>query len=145
MKDKIGLVVDDNPANLDFLSRLMRTAGFAVHSAAHGLDAINAAQDAPELLFAIVDLELPDMNGIQLTAELRAMHPKAYIVVATMHDERALMDRVFDKGADVFLIKPHGFMELYKRMMSTDMAMLRAEPPTIIDQFGPRPHSAIVK
>jgi DNA-binding response OmpR family regulator len=87
---------------------------------------------------AVIDMELPDMNGIQLTGELRALSDDTYIVVATVHDERSLTDAVLIKGANVFLVKPHGFMELYKRLTTAEIATLRKEPFTTIDQYGAR-------
>ena len=58
--------------------------------------------------------------------------------MATMHDGRDLIEEAFAAGADVYLVKPHGFMELFKRLKETgsDMSELRR---LIIDQFGPRP------
>jgi hypothetical protein len=59
--------------------------------------------------------------------------------MATMHDDRALIDQAFQSGVDVFLVKPHGFMELYQRLLAVDSNtdLLRR---LVIDQFGPRPY-----
>ncbi|MCU0500101.1 MAG: response regulator [Anaerolineae bacterium] len=139
MAEKRALVVDDNPANRDFLERLMSMAGFQVSGAMTGQAALDACADCTDLKLALIDMELPDMNGIQLTSRLREMYPKALLVVATMHDERSLMESVFLKGGNIFLVKPHGFMELFKRLTTVDLAVLREAEAMVIDQYGPRP------
>jgi PleD family two-component response regulator len=70
---------------------------------------------------------------------LRTHHPEAILVMATMHDHRELIDDAFAAGVDIFLVKPHGFMELYRRLIEkpfnpTNLCRL------IIDQYGPRPY-----
>lgn len=139
---KSALVVDDNFANRDFLARLLATAGFDVLSAANATSALDIAQ-AQRIDLAVIDMELPDMNGIHLTGRLRELHPETHIVVATMHDERSLIDEVVTKGANVFLVKPHGFMELYKRLTTTEIVTLCQQPFTVIDQFGARAYQPV--
>ena len=54
-------------------------------------------------------------------------------------DERALMAQAFENGCNVFLVKPHGFMELFKRLQETgpDPEQLNH---LVIDQYGLRPY-----
>jgi CheY-like chemotaxis protein len=134
-----ALVVDDEPANRDFVERLLQTASFKVVGASSGAEALNAAKNIPQLALALVDQELPDATGLEIIAKLRADNPEAILVMATMHDDRAVIDQAFASGADVFLVKPHGFMELYRRLKEADSntASLRR---LIIDQYGPRPY-----
>ena len=134
-----ALVIDDEPANRDFLERLLQTAAFKVVGASSGEDGLKAAKALPELALALVDQQLPDALGLDVISKLRADHPEALLVMATMHDDRPLIDRAFTAGVDVFLVKPHGFMELYRRLKEADanIALLRR---LIIDQYGPRPY-----
>jgi CheY-like chemotaxis protein len=141
MTTKNALVVDDNTANRDFLERLLASAGFQVLSAINGQQALELSTPDTELKLAMIDMELPDINGIQLTYMLRERFPKAYIVVATVHDERSMIEAVYSRGGNCFLIKPHGFMELYKRLTTISLSELREGPYTVIDQFGPRTYT----
>lgn len=136
--DLIALVVEDTDANRIFFERLMTQAGFRVLSAANGRHALELVADLPELALAIVDMEVPDVTGLELTSRLRRHFPAACIVVATMHDEPSLMESAFTRGCDVFLVKPHGFMELFKKLTSEGGAGLRQAAPLVIDQYGPR-------
>ncbi len=134
-----ALVVDDEPANRDFLERLLRQADFKVTGAATGAEALRAARAVPQLGLALIDMELPDATGLEIITTLRAENPEALLIMATMHDDRSLMAQAFKVGVDVFLVKPHGFMELYRRLKEVDsnMSALRR---LIIDQYGPRPY-----
>lgn len=137
--NRFALVVDDEPANREFLERLLIQAKFTVRGASSGKAALDAVAECEELTLAMVDMKLPDMNGIQLTIELRKRFPKAYIVVATMFDDRSLMDRAFSNGCDIFLVKPHGFMELFQRLIKPDCDVMAGHQHIIIDRYGPRP------
>src|SRR5258708_9563688 len=134
-----ALVIDDEPANRDFLERLLQTASFKVTGAATGGDGLKAARSMPALALALVDQQLPDATGLEIIAKLRAANPEAFLVMATMHDDRNLIDQAFEIGIDVFLVKPHGFMELYRRLqeVDSDTTLLRQ---LVIDQYGPRPY-----
>src|SRR5438105_4989044 len=134
-----ALVLDDEPANRDFLERLLQTASFKVMGAGSGAEGLRLARTCPALALALVDQELPDSTGLEVIARLRADNPEALLVMATMHDDRPLIDQAFQSGVDVFLVKPFGFMELYKRLLTVDSntELLRR---LVIDQFGPRPY-----
>lgn len=144
MADRIALVVDDTPANRDFLERLLKQARFDVRGAGSGGDALAQMKAVDQLALALIDIQLPDMSGLQLTERLRQRYPNAYLVVATMHDERSLMQSVFEKGGNCFLVKPHGFMDLFQRLTTASLDDLREGDPLMIDQYGPRPFKPVV-
>lgn len=133
------LVVDDEFANRDFIVRLFQTARLDVYGAETGNQGLDIARKLPILHFALIDHDLPDAVGIDIIRQLRTMHHNAILVMATVHDHREVIDQAFDAGADIFLVKPHGFMELYRRVQErqSDGANLRR---LIIDQYGPRPY-----
>jgi CheY-like chemotaxis protein len=134
-----ALVIDDEPANRDFLVRLLEQAGLTVYGASSAGEALKITQQHDTLDLVAIDNKLPDMDGVELLVNLRQRYPKARMVMATMLDERALMEQAFENGCDVFLVKPHGFMELFRRLQ-----MAQAGNDTlqkmIIDQYGPRPY-----
>lgn len=138
MAERIALAVDDVSANRDFLERLLTGAQFKVLGAFSGGNALKVSADLKELALAVVDINLPDMTGLELSTQLRARFPEAYLVVATVMDERSVMEAAFAVGCNAFLVKPHGFMELFKRLTSSSTDELRASPQVIIDQYGPR-------
>lgn len=136
---KYAVIIDDEPANRDFLLRLVEQASFKTVGAASGEEAMRVAgalEVDPMLL--IIDSRLPDVEGTELIKTFREKYPAALLVMATMLDDRDLIERAFNHGVDVFLVKPHGFMELFKRLQNL------AESPDalkrlIIDNLGARP------
>ncbi|MCB9453775.1 MAG: response regulator [Anaerolineaceae bacterium] len=128
MADRVALVVDDAPANREFLERLLGQAQFTIRSAANGQAALAVIADLDELPLALVDMKLPDMRGVQLTVELRRRFPCCYIVIATMYDDRTTIEEAFASGCNIYLVKPYGFMELFQRLMKGE---IQPEPTRI--------------
>ena len=134
----LALVVDDEPANRDFLMRLLEQAQLEVMGASGGQEALAMASTYENIALLVIDHKLPDMDGVDLIAKLRERYPKACVIMATMLDERALMEQAFANGCNVFLVKPHGFMELFRRLQEfgPDPEHLNH---LVIDQHGFRP------
>ena len=141
-----AIVVDDTPANQTFLVRLLTQAGYNVQGASCGQDALDTIYKIDsQIKLAVVDMELPDMSGLQLTMRLRERFPEALIIVATMHDQISWIRSAFDAGANIYLIKPHGFMELFSRLSTSSTEKLCKEGYLVVDQYGPRPFQVTVK
>jgi DNA-binding response OmpR family regulator len=109
------LVIEDEPRIAEILKSGLRQVGFivgAVRLCADAREALAlAAYDA-----AILDLGLPDGDGLKLLTEVRAAHNRVPILILTARD--AVEDRVFglDTGADDYLIKPFATSELVARI-----------------------------
>jgi len=137
-----AVVVDDEPANRDFLVRLLEQAKFTVEGAVSGKQTLEIAERLGEQVkLVMVDQVLPDIKGIELLRTLRKKLPDAKLVMATMHDELNMMREAFGAGCTAFLVKPHGFMELFKRVQNVteDTDCLDDLDGLIFDQLGPRP------
>lgn len=138
MSSKKALILEDTAANRMFFERLLTQAGFEIIAAETGQEALNKLKDEDCIDLAVLDMEIPDITGLEMTVRLRKKYTDTCIVVATMHDERSLIQSAFEKGCDVFLVKPHGFMELFKRLTTDGTYALHKHRPLIIDQYGPR-------
>jgi len=105
------LIADDDPAHLDFVSRLLLPIGFAVFTAPNGAAALAMAQErAPDL--AILDISMPGLTGWQAAEALRASCPATRIMMvsANAHD----LPAAECEGAphDAFLVKPFDLQRL---------------------------------
>ncbi len=136
---KLALVIEDEPANQDFFVRLFRQAGFEVCAATTGQEALALAHQMPDLMLVAVDLQLPDVPGLELVEQLRGLLPGALLLVTTMWDEPDMISRAFENGCDVFLVKPHGFMELFRRLRELPAGRDQLTR-VVIDQYGLRPY-----
>lgn len=138
---KTALVVEDTPANRDFFERLLTQAGFDVKSASTGQDALKLLKEFTQLDLAVVDMEMPDMSGLHLTTHIKRAFANTYTIIATMHDQKSLIDSAISKGCNLFLVKPHGFMELFKLLTEEEVSTLCQRPPHVLDQYGLRPYT----
>ena len=133
-----ALIIDDEPANRDFLLRLIEQVKYTTVGAGSGKEArqlLAGMKQAPRLI--VVDRELPDCEGIELLKQFRKDYPESLLVMATMHDDLAVIREAFECGCNVFLVKPHGFMELFKRLSRLDDDP-EALNNLVIDRMGVR-------
>lgn len=111
------LVVDDEPAIRRFLRTSLDAHGYAVFEAINGKEALSAAAaHRPDLI--ILDLGLPDMDGIEVTRLLRTWTQIPIIIVTVQEQERAKI-AALDAGADDYVTKPFGMGELLARMRAS--------------------------
>ena len=108
------LVVEDDREIRSLLQSSLSVEGFAVQTAVSLSEARAMLQhSAPDLL--ILDLGLPDGDGVELVRELRRQHAVPVIVVSARHQEAQKIE-LLDAGADDYLTKPFGIAELLARM-----------------------------
>jgi len=108
------LVVDDEPAIRRFLRVSLGAHGYAVFEADGGQAALSAVvSDRPDLV--ILDLGLPDLDGIEVTRLLRE-RTRIPIIILSVRGQEADKIAALDAGADDYLTKPFGAGELLARM-----------------------------
>ena len=108
------LVVDDEPAIRRFLKSTLQAQGWAVVEAADAGEAVRAVRHhRPDLL--LLDLGLPDRDGMAVLPELKLLSNAAILVLTSRDDERSKV-AVLDGGADDYVTKPFSTPELLARM-----------------------------
>lgn len=127
MDGEIGLrvlVVDDEQAIRRYLRATLNAHGYIVSEADCGQDALSSiTSDRPDII--ILDLGLPDLDGIEVTRRLREWTSIPIIILSVREQEN---DKVaaLDAGADDYLTKPFGTRELMARMR---VALRRSTQP----------------
>ncbi|MGD0067289.1 MAG: response regulator [Streptosporangiaceae bacterium] len=117
------LVVDDEPQILRALRINLRARDYDVHVAATGTEALEVAgRHPPDLV--ILDLGLPDLDGIEVIQGLRGW-TKAPIIVLSGRADSSDKVEALDAGADDYITKPFGVEELLARMRA---AVRRTRP-----------------
>jgi two-component system, OmpR family, KDP operon response regulator KdpE len=117
------LVVDDEPSIVAAVAPLLRSRGYEVLTAMTGRAAVDTAeQENPELV--VLDLGLPDMDGVEVCAQLRKSRSIPIIVLSARGAEGDKV-RALDAGADDYVTKPFGAEELLARIRA---ALRRVEP-----------------
>jgi two-component system KDP operon response regulator KdpE len=108
------LVVDDEPAILHTLRTNLVHRGFQVETAETGRRAMESfSQFHPDLI--LLDLRLPDMDGIEIIREVRSRSDTPIVVLSARESERSKVEAL-DLGADDYLTKPFGVEELLARV-----------------------------
>jgi CheY-like chemotaxis protein len=111
--DPLVLVADDDPDILRLLSLHLEKAGYAVVTATDGREALDAVRERrPDL--AIVDVRMPEMDGLELIRQIRAdeQSNRILIVALSARVREANIAEGFEAGADEYLEKPFSGKQL---------------------------------
>lgn len=108
------LVIEDEAPIRQLLRTTLQAEGYAVHEAATARDAEVLAHERPIDLF-LLDLGLPDEDGVTVIQRLRHWTPRPIIVLSARSQEQQKV-LALDAGADDFLTKPFGVAELHARL-----------------------------
>ncbi|CRK54164.1 DNA-binding response regulator in two-component regulatory system with KdpD [Rhodococcus sp. RD6.2] len=131
------LVVDDEPQILRALRINLSVRGYEVVTAADGASALRAAAERPPEVI-VLDLGLPDMDGIEVLAGLRGWCAAPVIVLSARTDSA---DKVaaLDAGADDYVTKPFGMDEFLARLRAAvrrgESVAATADPVVVTDSF----------
>jgi DNA-binding NarL/FixJ family response regulator len=144
------LVVDDHPmVRAGLRSMLSGDEVEVVAEAGTGADAVERAVALqPDLV--LLDVELPDMDGLETLLHLKAQAPRTAVLVVSMHDDPSMVRRAVEAGAAGYVLKGIGRRELLAAVRAVrdgdsvlDPALLRslAKPgsPDVVDRRGAEP------
>lgn len=109
------LVVEDDRDLCDLYCTVLAERGWRAVAAGSGREALSAMRSEPVDL-VVTDLMLPQMDGYQLTAQLRAERPELPILMITARGEAADKRRGFEHGADDYMVKPIDVNEMVWRI-----------------------------
>lgn len=128
------LIVEDEPEIRRFLRAAFGVEGYRVVESATGRrGSIDAGTHKPDL--AIVDLALPDVDGIEVIRGIREWSPMPIIVLSARVQEQSKIDAL-DAGADDYVTKPFGVGELLARVRAALRNAVRSQSGTSVLRFG---------
>src|ERR1700690_4150697 len=122
------LVVEDDPSLATQLVRGLSRGGYRVDHVMTGKEAL--AWGDPDVM--LLDLELPDVDGVQVCRQFRE-RSSAAIIVVTAHGEEPDRVNALDAGADDYLVKPFGLAELQARIRAV---LRRVRPDSEVITHG---------
>lgn len=121
------LVVEDDPGLQKFLVSCLKKHGYGVIPASGGGEALSLAKSHnPDLV--LLDLGLPDMDGLSVLRELRTWSQLPIVILSARSQERQKAEAL-DAGADDYLAKPFGVVELTARLRVAARHLLRRHAP----------------
>jgi DNA-binding response OmpR family regulator len=111
------LIVDDDDEVSSLLEKGLSRAGYATMTVATGVAAIEATRGV-EVALVLLDVGLPDVDGVTAMAMMRAVDPAIPVLLVTGRDESRDIVRGLESGADDYITKPFRFDELLARVRS---------------------------
>ena len=123
------LIVEDDASIAAQLVKALTRGGYRVDHVTTGHDALQRGE--PDVV--LLDLELPDLDGVQVCRKLRE-RTNAAIIVVTAHGEEPDRVMALDAGADDYLVKPFGLAELQARIRAV---LRRVHPGGDVVKHGP--------
>jgi DNA-binding response OmpR family regulator len=114
-KRKCILIVEDNPYLADIFGKLIEHQGIRASQAESGNDAlIKMEQEPPDLV--LLDLGLPDMNGLELATNVRRNEKTKSIPILVISATNEHKEDCLKKGCNDFFLKPFDFSKLFTRI-----------------------------
>ena len=98
------LIVEDDRSTCLFLSETLKAAGFTVASAKNGADALKCL-GAGSYDLMLLDVWMPEMNGLEVQARLRRISPATRVVMLTAKDDPSVRRIAMNAGASAFFTK----------------------------------------
>ena len=127
---KSVLIIDDEPPIRRLLRLTLEPAGYKVHEAEAGqLGLQEAAAKRPDVI--VLDMGLPDMDGLVALKRLREWSPTP-VLVLTVRNQEADKVAALDAGADDYLTKPFGTAELLARLRAIQRRAPEAQEPVFV-------------
>jgi PAS domain S-box-containing protein len=100
------LLVDDNKDVLIYLNRILLDTGVTILMARSGFEAIEIIKNTPDIDVVLLDMQMPEMNGIEATKEIRKIRNNLPIIAQTAFIFEDDKDIILEAGCDACLIKP---------------------------------------
>jgi two-component system, OmpR family, KDP operon response regulator KdpE len=129
------LVVDDEPAILRFLRPGLSTQGYVVSEAKDGAAALDAIR-RKSVDLVVLDLGLPDIDGLDIIKEVRDGGDTLPIIVLSSRETEGIKVKALDLGADDYVTKPFGIDELLARIRAAQRHRLQQHGEKAIFRSG---------
>ena len=121
------LLIEDDGSIRSAITRALTDLGHVVSTSNTGMAGLEAAVDNPPDV-VLLDLGLPDIDGLQVLAMLRAVS-EVPVIIITARDDDADMIKALDGGADDYVVKPFGIEQVEARLR----AILRRSGPAVTE------------
>jgi two-component system, cell cycle response regulator DivK len=126
------LVADDSDDSRDMLKTLLELKGYDVVEARDGVEALEIAMHSP-LDLILIDLQLPELDGLQVTRDLRQRSPETNLPILVMsgHNPATHKPRALSAGCNEYLLKPIDFdllEELLEKLIPATKPLRFAAP-----------------
>ncbi|NLF77133.1 MAG: response regulator [Chloroflexi bacterium] len=99
------LILDDNADNRKLLFYALMSGDYEIHQAELGSDVTRLIEDT-EFDLALLDIEIPDGDGLELAEQMRDRYPDAVVIMLSANDNTDRLEQARKVGAHAFVVKP---------------------------------------
>ncbi len=117
LQNKKILVVEDDDMSYIYLSQLLNIAGTIFVREKTGAGAIRQFSDHSDFDIVLMDIQLPDIDGMEVTEKLLSLKPGAVVIGQTASRSVPEMDQMLNAGCKAVLIKPFTMDQLFNEMI----------------------------
>ena len=110
------LLVEDEASVRTLIARVLRNAGFTVHEARHGREALELLAQVRTIQFLVTDIVMPEMNGYQLAQEVRKTLPGLPVLFMSGYADETMLKAASASENSVIMMKPFAPTELLRRL-----------------------------
>lgn len=110
------LVVEDDEMNFIYLSQIFKIAQIGIIRAITGYEAIEIVKHDHDIDLILMDIQLPDISGIEVTKKIREIYPDIPIIAQTASKSEFETDSIIEAGCTDILVKPFKMEELLSKI-----------------------------
>src|SRR5690606_21032751 len=122
------LILDDNADNRKLLVFALYGRPYEVCEAALGQEVLTMLDAQPEPFdLALLDVELPDVDGLQVAVHLRKHSPEVVLIMLSANDNTDLVHRARELGANAYIVKPFNLPKLLEFVNAFENQMVKAD------------------
>lgn len=116
LKDKLVLIVEDDPINNELLIFLLKKANMKSLRAYNGIDALDLFNSHPDIDLVLMDIKMPGMSGYEVTRKMKAIRPNIPVIAQTAYALEGDRELSLEAGCDEYIKKPIKKEDLYNLM-----------------------------
>jgi CheY-like chemotaxis protein len=115
-KDKVILIVEDDVVNFRFLEALLQDKAVQILHASNGLQAVELCRTISKIDLVLMDLKMPEMDGIEATRQIRTFNKKVPIIAQTAFVMESELTHCLEAGCDDHITKPIDIKEFLEKV-----------------------------
>lgn len=112
------LIAEDDIGNFTLLRYVLEDTKINVIRAINGIEAVNICNSNPNIDLILMDLKMPEMNGIEATKAIKSFLPDLPIIILSAHVIDEVKNNCFEAGCDKFISKPFDNEEMLEMINS---------------------------
>jgi CheY-like chemotaxis protein len=106
LRGKKILIVEDDASSRLYLNKILEKTGVTLLNAGDGLEAINLAQENPDIDIILMDLQLPLMDGYDSTKRIKSFRKNVIVIAQTAYGLLGDKEKIMESGFNDYIIKP---------------------------------------